>query len=67
MSRCETCGRELTADEVGLSRKLVNRGTSVYWCLACLSKDFRVDEDALREMIERFREAGCTLFAKKQE
>ncbi len=62
---CHTCGQPLTADEVGLSRKLVNRGTRVYWCLPCLAKDFRVSEEALRDMIERFRASGCTLFPRQ--
>ena len=59
---CACCGRELTPDEVGLSRKLINRGTQVFFCLGCLAEDFRLPEEELLEMIQRFREAGCTLF-----
>lgn len=59
---CARCGRTLTADETGLSRKLINRGTTVFFCLTCLSRDFRVSEQSLSEMIERFRASGCTLF-----
>lgn len=62
---CAGCGRLLTPDERGLSRKLINRGTTVFYCLACLSGMYKVPEDSLREMIERFRAAGCTLFPPK--
>lgn len=64
---CGTCGCVLTADEIGLSRKLVNRGTRVCWCISCLAVAYRVEESTLREMIERFRAAGCTLFALRRE
>lgn len=59
---CARCGRELTPDEVGLSRKLINRGTTMFFCLTCLSRDFRLPEADLVDMIARFREAGCMLF-----
>lgn len=59
---CARCGRELVPDEVGLSRKLINRGTQVFFCLTCLAEDFRLPEAELRDMIERFRAAGCMLF-----
>ena len=62
MVRCAGCGRGLTQDEAGLSRKLINRSTTQLFCLSCLSARFRVPEEKLLEMIERFREAGCTLF-----
>ena len=59
---CARCGRELTPDEMGLSRKLINRGTQVFFCLTCLAEDFRLPEAELLEMIQRFRAGGCTLF-----
>lgn len=60
---CAACGREgLTRDEIGLSRKLVNRGTAQAWCLTCLAKRFRVTERQLRDLAQAFRENGCPLF-----
>lgn len=59
---CADCGRELARDEVGLSRKFLGRATREFCCLSCLAVRFSTDEDVLRAMIERFREAGCTLF-----
>ncbi len=59
---CAACGRELEYDEVGLSRKLNGRGTCTFYCLTCLSKDFKVPVEKLRELIERYKAGGCTLF-----
>ena len=59
---CAQCGRALTRDEEGLSRKLINRGTHLFYCLDCLAQMYHTDSETLRGMIERFRQAGCTLF-----
>ncbi len=60
--RCAACDRELEYDEVGLSRKLIGRGTRVFYCITCLAQDFKVTEEKLRELIERYKAGGCTLF-----
>ena len=59
---CEDCGRELVSDEIGLSRKLMGRATAEFFCMDCLAARFSAEKKVLREMIERFRAAGCTLF-----
>lgn len=60
--RCETCSRELTRDEIALSKKLVNRGTTRFWCISCLAEHFQVTEADLEQKILDFRAMGCTLF-----
>ncbi len=45
-----------------MSRKLVNRGTEVFWCIACLSVKTGISEKTLRMKAEQYREMGCTLF-----
>lgn len=60
--KCGDCGRELTSDEVGLSKKLISRATSVHYCTSCLAERFKLTEDVLRELCEHFRAAGCSLF-----
>ena len=62
MSRCVKCGRELVPDEIGLHRKLINRGASEYMCMICLARFFDCSEELLQKKIARFREMGCTLF-----
>ena len=59
---CVRCGRPLEADEIALTKKLVNRGASRFCCLSCLAAHFDVPEEALRKKIAEFREMGCTLF-----
>ena len=59
---CLKCGRTLTQDEIGLTRKMINRGAEHFFCLSCLACHFDVSEDILLEKIRQFREMGCTLF-----
>ncbi len=59
---CAECGKPLTRDETGLSRKLINRAARECFCLDCLGRRFKVTPEQLTEMAEHFRKAGCTLF-----
>ena len=62
MKQCWKCGARLTADEVGLNYKIVNRGVTRFQCLSCLSGTFRTPVERLRALIENFRAAGCSMF-----
>ncbi len=62
MSKCLKCGKELNAIDVGLSKKLINRGTTDYFCKSCLAEKFDVTESLLDEKVRAFRAAGCALF-----
>ena len=62
MLTCEKCGRPLGRDEVGLTRKLVNRGATQYLCYECLARTFEVTREELERKVREFREMGCTLF-----
>ena len=59
---CLNCGKELTTYDIGFYKKLVNRGAESYMCIACTSARFGFTEARAWEMIERFRQSGCTLF-----
>ncbi len=59
---CKTCGKPLTADDIGFHKKMVNRGATEFCCTACLCRHFHLTEEDAREMIERWRAAGCSLF-----
>lgn len=65
METCWKCGAQLSADEVGLNYKVINRGVTKFQCLNCLSTTFNTTTDNLRGMIERFRAAGCSMFPPK--
>lgn len=62
MSQCLKCGRELTRDEIGLHKKIVNRGAQEFMCMDCLASYYRVSKAGLEEKIQQFKEMGCTLF-----
>ena len=62
MSRCRKCGRELESDEIGLTKKLINRGSTEFYCITCLAEMFECSEELLRNKIEYFRRSGCSLF-----
>ncbi len=64
MSQCKQCGRELTADEIGLHKKLINRGATEHLCMTCLAEFFSCSEELLKKKIEHFRNMGCLLFSK---
>ncbi len=60
--RCIRCGVSLTKDDMGLTRKMINRGATGFLCIRCLAGHFQLTEDILREKIREFKAMGCTLF-----
>ena len=60
------CGREISGDEIGLHKKLINRGATEWMCITCLADFFKCTEELLRDKMEQFREQGCMLFAPKR-
>ena len=61
-TRCAGCGAKLTADDVGATKKLINRGAEDFYCVPCLARAFAVDESVIRGRIEYWRSCGCLLF-----
>ena len=61
-ARCIRCGASLTKDDIGLTRKMINRGATEFLCIPCLADHFRLPEEVLREKIREFKAMGCTLF-----
>lgn len=64
MEHCAACGKLLTHDEVAVTKKLVNRGTTTYFCVDCLAHRFQVQPEDIQERIRHFKQMGCTLFEK---
>lgn len=58
------CGKALNGDDIGATKKFLNRGAVRFCCLDCLAADFKVSRAFLEEKIAFFRENGCTLFPK---
>ena len=65
-TECLQCGRKLTPDDVGATKKLINRGAERFFCVSCLASQFGVSEDKLREKIEYWRSTGCLLFVQTE-
>ena len=59
---CMQCGRVLTRDEIGLHKKMINRGATEFMCVTCLARHFEVTEADIEERIRHFKAMGCTLF-----
>ncbi len=62
MEKCLQCGSELTYNEIGAYKKLVNRGSRRFLCKSCLAAKLDVTTDDIDRMIEQFKRQGCTLF-----
>ena len=61
--KCYVCGKSpLNKDEIGITKKLIDKKTTNFYCLACLAEYFEVDEEELIAKIEEFKNEGCTLF-----
>lgn len=60
---CQRCGILLGKDEIGATKKLVNRGAKAFFCLDCLGEAFEVSREELERKIRYFKEMGCTVFS----
>ncbi len=62
MSECKECKKTLTPNEIGLTKKLINRGSTEFYCIDCLAEMFKCDTALLEKKIEQFKKQGCVLF-----
>lgn len=60
---CYTCGREaLSQNEIGLTKKLLDKNSTRFYCLDCLADYLEVDAEFLLAKVDEFKEQGCELF-----
>lgn len=60
---CYVCGKEnINKNEIGLTKKLIDKNTKYFYCLDCLAEYLEVDTELLLEKVEEFKAQGCTLF-----
>ena len=62
MSNCKKCGKELSGNDIGLTKKIINRGSTEFLCIDCIAEKFDCTKELLEEKITQFKAAGCTLF-----
>ncbi len=62
---CHQCSRQLTKDEIGLNKKLLEEYSKkgMFLCLDCLAEYLEVTTEELLAKIEDFKEEGCKLFS----
>lgn len=60
---CYVCGKEnLSKNEIGLTKKLLDRNAKGFYCLDCLAENLEVDTEFLIERVKEFKSQGCILF-----
>ncbi len=58
MSTCKKCGRELNGNDIGLTKKLINRGSTEFLCINCIAEKFDCSKELLEEKIKQFKAEG---------
>lgn len=66
-NKCTKCGADISSDDIGATKKLINRGATEFLCIPCLAEKFGVSVEKIHEKIEYWRESGCLLFASSKE
>lgn len=61
-SLCMGCGARLSRDDIGLTKKLINRGAKTFLCKRCLAGKFQMTIADCDNLIEHFRASGCHFF-----
>ena len=60
---CYVCGKtHLSKDEIGLTKKLIDKKTDKFYCLSCLAEYLEVTEEELLAKVQEFKDEGCKLF-----
>ena len=63
VKKCYVCGKTpLTKNEIGLTKKLIDRKAMSFYCIDCLAEYLEVTSEELEAKIEEFKEEGLTLF-----
>ena len=61
--KCYVCEKAITTkNEIGLTKKLIDKKAKLFYCLDCLAEHLDVTVEDLTAKIEEFKEQGCTLF-----
>ncbi|MDD4774048.1 MAG: hypothetical protein PHZ09_10695 [Eubacteriales bacterium] len=60
---CYVCGKEdLNKNEIGLTKKLLNKDAKWFYCIDCLAEYLEVTTEELLAKIDEFKAEGCKLF-----
>lgn len=59
---CCKCAAPICKDEIAITKRLINRGTTKYYCTACLAEAFKITTEDIERSIRYYKQIGCTLF-----
>lgn len=59
---CAVCNAKLDKDDIGLTKKLVDRRAQEFLCIDCIAARYKVDRTLLERKIEEFKAGGCKFF-----
>ena len=59
---CCECKDILIKDHIALSKKLLGRSVTRFYCISCLAKYLECELSDLEVKIMEFKEQGCALF-----
>jgi uncharacterized protein YlaI len=63
IKKCYVCEKEnLSKNDIGLTKKLLDKDTRIFYCIDCLAEYLEVDSEFLLAKVEEFKEQGCDLF-----
>ena len=63
MATCYVCGKnDLSKDEIGLTKKLIDKESKVFYFIECLAEQLEVTVEELENKLADFKAEGCTLF-----
>jgi hypothetical protein len=66
-NKCRVCGRApLSVDEIGLTKKLIDKQAVDFYCLSCMAELLEATEAELAVKAEEFKAQGCTLFQRSE-
>jgi len=65
--QCAQCDSSLARDDVAISRRLIGRGISRFYCIPCLAARLGVSQAVIRLKIKEYRAMGCALFPPYKE
>lgn len=65
---CHECEQEIqdgtitAKDTIALNKKLLGRQLRLFFCADCLAEYLDIEKAELPDLVERFKEQGCSLF-----
>lgn len=63
MTKCYICGeKDISKNEVGLTKKLFGNKSKKFYCISCLAEQLEVTTEELKDKIEEFKNEGCKFF-----